>query len=83
MKFSVLTSLFLILSMQLIAQDNWSRDDFIISIKEDLNRPASNKYKRVGNTFLNNFIQHSYNKEQETLIYSLITSEVVISSLFP
>ena len=74
MKLRFLISLFLLLSVQLIAQDNWSRDDFIFSIKEDVNRTTSGQYRRVGNTFLTNFIEHSYNKDQEDFIYYLITA---------
>ena len=44
MKFRFFISFFLLLSMQLIAQDNWNRDDFIISIKEDFNRTTSTEY---------------------------------------
>ena len=72
MKFRFFISFFLLLSVQLIAQDSWNRDDFIISIKEDVNRSASIEYRRVGNAFLTNFIEHSYNQEQEDFIHHLI-----------
>ena len=74
MKFGFFISLFLILSMQLIAQDNWNRDDFIISIKDDVNRSTSVEYRRVGNRFLTNFIEHTYNNEQEAFIFYLVTA---------
>ena len=74
MKFGFFISLFLMLSMQLIAQDNWNRDDFILSIKEDINRSTSVEYRRVGNRFLTNFIEHTFNNEQEALIFYLVTA---------
>ena len=64
MKFRLFISFFLLLNVQLFAQDSWNRDDFIISVKEDVNRTSSIEYKQVGNTFLSNFIEHSYNQEQ-------------------
>ena len=72
MKFRFFIPFFLLLSVQLIAQNSWNRDDFIISIKEDVNRTASIEYRRVGNAFLTNFIEHSYNQEQEDFIHHLI-----------
>ena len=74
MKFGFFISLFIMLSMQLIAQDNWNRDDFILSIKEDINRSTSVEYRRVGNRFLTNFIEHTFNNEQEALIFYLVTA---------
>ena len=74
MKFRFFILLCLILSSQLLAQDSWNRDDFIISIKEDVNRTTSFEFRRIGNTFLTHFIEHSYNHEQEDFIYYLITA---------
>ena len=56
MKFGFFISLFSdVIWLQLIAQDSWNRDDFIISIKEDVNRITSTEYRRVGNRFSDQF----------------------------
>ena len=59
MKFRFFISFFLLLTVHLLAQDSWDRDDFITSIKEDVNRTTSIEYRRVGNAFLTNFIEHN------------------------
>ena len=54
------------------AQENWSRTDFVITLKEDVNDFAYPLHKKTGNQFLRYFNNASFDEGQEELIYQLV-----------
>lgn len=74
MNFRVFLVFFLIFSLHINAQNEWHRDDFITTLREDIKSDDSRHFARVGDSFLYYFIDKHFTPNQEDLIYHLITS---------
>ncbi len=72
MRLYYLILLFISSNSFILAQENWNRQGFISSIREEVKKSNNSKHRKESIEFIRYFNESSYDEEQEEYIYQLI-----------